>query len=172
MISHAYHIDRAKTPTANPNPNEQWLVIHIIHGPITKESETNLRADLDRASTCKQILSVGPDSKLLRAEDVSKWTNTVTKRDLETVQIPHTDALVVTVQIGIHDVKRVLVDQGSSVEVMYYDLFTKLDLPESALQLAELPLIGFNGAPVWPHFPSRRRRFKNVKRRKCRCQRS
>lgn len=57
---------------------------------------------------------------------------------------------MVTVQIGTHEVWRVLVDQGSFAEVMYYDLFKKLDLPESALQLAEVPLIGFNGAPVWP----------------------
>lgn len=66
------------------------------------------------------------------------------------MQTPHSDALIVTVQIGVHDVKRILIDQGSSAEVMYYDLFKKLDLPESALQPSEVPLIGFNGAPVWP----------------------
>lgn len=66
------------------------------------------------------------------------------------VQTPQTDALVVTVQIGMHNVKRVLINQGSSTEVIYYDLFKKLDLLESALQSREVPLIGFNGAPVWP----------------------
>ena len=34
---------------------------------------------------------------------------------------PHDDALVVTLRIGGYDVKRVLVDQGSAVEVMYPD---------------------------------------------------
>lgn len=36
---------------------------------------------------------------------------------------PHDDALVVTVQIGGYDVKRVLVDQGSRPEIMYPNLY-------------------------------------------------
>ena len=35
---------------------------------------------------------------------------------------PHDDALVVTLRIKGYNVKRVLVDQGSSVEIMYLDL--------------------------------------------------
>ncbi|XP_058219796.1 uncharacterized protein LOC131330278 [Rhododendron vialii] len=117
---------------------------------MTNESKTNLQANLNRASTLKQVLALGPGSKRPHPQDIPKWTITFTERDLETVQTPHSDALVVTVQIGIHDVKRVLIDQGSSAKVMYYELFKRLDLSESALQPAEVPLIGFNGALVWP----------------------
>ena len=39
---------------------------------------------------------------------------------------PHDDALVVTLQIGGYDVRRVLVDQGSGVEIMYPDLYKGL----------------------------------------------
>lgn len=109
------------------------MIIHVIHGLVNKESETTLRANLDRASTSEQILSVGPGSKRPRPLDILKWTITFTECDLEMVQTPHTDVLMVTIQIGVHDVKQVLVDQGSSAEVMYYDLFKKLDLPDSAL---------------------------------------
>ena len=35
---------------------------------------------------------------------------------------PHDDALVVTLRIGGYDVRLVLVDQGSAVEIMYPDL--------------------------------------------------
>ena len=35
---------------------------------------------------------------------------------------PHNDALVITLRIGGYDVKRVMVDQGSVVEIMYPDL--------------------------------------------------
>ena len=35
---------------------------------------------------------------------------------------PHDDALVVTLRIEGYDVKRVSVDQGSEVEIMYPDL--------------------------------------------------
>ena len=36
---------------------------------------------------------------------------------------PYDDALVVTLRIGGYDVKKVLVDQGSAVEIMYPDLY-------------------------------------------------
>ena len=36
---------------------------------------------------------------------------------------PHDDALVVTLRIGGYDVKWVLVDQGSAIEIMYPDLY-------------------------------------------------
>ena len=41
---------------------------------------------------------------------------------------PHGDASVVTLRIGGYDVKRVMVDQGSCVEVMYPDLYKGLNL--------------------------------------------
>ena len=41
---------------------------------------------------------------------------------------PHDDALVVTLRIDGYDVKRVMVDQGSGVEIMYPDLYKGLNL--------------------------------------------
>ena len=41
---------------------------------------------------------------------------------------PHDDALVITLRIGGYDVKRVMVDQGSAVEIMYLDLYKGLNL--------------------------------------------
>ena len=43
------------------------------------------------------------------------------KDKIGTIQ-PHDDALMVTLRIGGYDVKRVLVNQGSAVEIMYPDL--------------------------------------------------
>ena len=41
---------------------------------------------------------------------------------------PHDDALVITLQIGGYDVKRVMVDQGSAAEIMYPDLCKGMSL--------------------------------------------
>ena len=41
---------------------------------------------------------------------------------------PHNNTLLVTLRIGGYDVKRVLVNQGSDVEIMYFDLFKGLKL--------------------------------------------
>ena len=48
---------------------------------------------------------------------------TFTKNDLERVQHPYSDPLVIQLKMNNYDVKRILVETGSSVEVMYYDLF-------------------------------------------------
>ena len=63
---------------------------------------------------------------------------------------PHDDALVVTLRIGGYDVKRVLVDQGSAVEVMYSDLCKGLNLKPEDLTAYDSPLVSFEGKTVTP----------------------
>ena len=63
---------------------------------------------------------------------------------------PHDDALVVTLQIGGYDVRRVLVDQGSGAEIMYPDLYKGLKLRPEDLVNYDSPLVGFDGKTVIP----------------------
>ena len=61
---------------------------------------------------------------------------------------PHDDALVVTLRIGEFDVKRVLVDQGIAVEIMYPDLYKGLNLKSEDLTAYASPLISFEGKTI------------------------
>ena len=63
---------------------------------------------------------------------------------------PHGDTLVVTLRIGGYDVKRMMVDQGSCVEVMYPDLYKGLNLKPEDLIAYDSPLAGFDGKLVAP----------------------
>ena len=63
---------------------------------------------------------------------------------------PHDDALVVMLRIGRYDVKRVLVDQGSAVEVMYPDLYKGLNLKPEDLMAYDSPLVSFEGKTITP----------------------
>ncbi|XP_050259094.1 uncharacterized protein LOC126704105 [Quercus robur] len=63
---------------------------------------------------------------------------------------PHDDALMVTLRIGGFNVKRVLVDQGSVVEVMYPDLYRGLNLKPKDLTAYDSPLVSFEGKTVTP----------------------
>ena len=63
---------------------------------------------------------------------------------------PHDDALVVTLRISGYDVKRVMVDQGSAVEIMYPDLFKGLGLKPEDLMTYSSPLVSFEGKIVVP----------------------
>ena len=63
---------------------------------------------------------------------------------------PHEDALVVTLRIGEYDVRRVMVDQGSVVDVMYPDLYKGLGLNPEDLTTYNSPLVSFEGRMVAP----------------------
>ncbi|XP_030924972.1 uncharacterized protein LOC115952008 [Quercus lobata] len=73
-----------------------------------------------------------------------------TEEDKQGTLQPHDDALVVTLKIGGYDVKRVLVDQGSAMEVMYPDLYKGLNLKPEDLSPYNSPLVSFEGKIVIP----------------------
>ena len=63
---------------------------------------------------------------------------------------PHDDALVINLQIGGYDVKRVMVDQGSPAEIMYPDLYKGLNLRAEVLTPYSSPLVSFEGKIIIP----------------------
>nr|XP_023884814.1 uncharacterized protein LOC111997007 [Quercus suber] len=63
---------------------------------------------------------------------------------------PHDDALVITLELGGYDVKRVMVDQGNAAEIMYPDLYKGLNLKLDDLTLYNSPLVSFEGRVVIP----------------------
>ena len=73
----------------------------------------------------------------------------LTDDKIGTIQ-PHDDALVVTLRIVGYDVKRVLVDQGSAIEIMYPDLYKGLNLKPKNLTAYDSPLVSFERKTVTP----------------------
>ena len=63
---------------------------------------------------------------------------------------PHDDALVITLRIGGYDVKRVMVDQGSTAEIMYPDLYKGLNLKAEDLMRYSSPLVSFERKIIIP----------------------
>ena len=57
-------------------------------------------------------------------------------------------ALVITLQIGGYDVKRVMVDQGSAAEIMYPDLYKGLNLKAEDLTPYSSSLVSFEGKVI------------------------
>ncbi|XP_028090068.1 uncharacterized protein LOC114290389 [Camellia sinensis] len=109
-----------------------------------------MRAPRDdkKAEHMREVLSVQPAIKGGKTEE--KNVLNFSSRDLKRIQTPHNDALVVTLRVRDFDVKRILIDQGSSVEIMYYDAFKQLKLRDTDLAPATSPLVGFNSQPEWP----------------------
>ncbi|XP_028094420.1 uncharacterized protein LOC114294484 [Camellia sinensis] len=59
-------------------------------------------------------------------------------------------ALVVTLCVKNFDIKRILIDQGSSCEIMYNEIFKQLKLKDKDLAPATSPLVYFNSMTEWP----------------------
>ena len=57
---------------------------------------------------------------------------------------------MINLQIGGYDVKRVMVDQGSTVEIMYPDLYKWLSLRSEDLTPYSSPLVSFEGKVIIP----------------------
>ena len=62
----------------------------------------------------------------------------------------HDDALVITLRIERYDVKRVMVDQGSKVEIMYPNLYNRLGLKLEDLTAYDSPLVSFDEKVIIP----------------------
>ena len=58
--------------------------------------------------------------------------------------------MVVTIRFSGYDVKMVPLDQGSGMEIMYPDLYKRLNLKPKDLERYDLLLIGFDGRMVVP----------------------
>uniref|UniRef100_A0A2N9GRH3 Integrase catalytic domain-containing protein n=1 Tax=Fagus sylvatica TaxID=28930 RepID=A0A2N9GRH3_FAGSY len=70
---------------------------------------------------------------------------------------PHDDALVVTMEIAGYSTRRVLIDNGSSADIVYLTAFQQMKIDKDQLQPIETPLVGFarhQYLPTWSDFPS------------------
>lgn len=62
---------------------------------------------------------------------------------------PHEGALMITAQVGPVDVRRIMIDNGSLVNILYTHVYQRLDLEGRKIEVGqESPLYGFNNDPV------------------------
>ncbi|XP_028067779.1 uncharacterized protein LOC114270463 [Camellia sinensis] len=94
-------------------------VINVIHGIIEPEQVCELREMIKKAKHLKEVLSVQPTVKTRKTE----VTNIITfsNKDLARLQNPHNDGLIITLRMKNFDIKWILIDQGSSCKIMYYE---------------------------------------------------
>ena len=70
--------------------------------------------------------------------------------DARRLHHPHDDALVVSLRVGDYHVHRMLVDNGSSADILYYLAFQQMRINRARLTPTNAPLVGFGGTRVLP----------------------
>ena len=82
------------------------------------------------------------------------WVNNpiigFTEEDARRLHHPHDDALVVSIQVGDYNTYKVLVDNKSSVDILYYPTFQQMRIKRERLIPTNAPLVGFGGTRVYP----------------------
>ena len=73
---------------------------------------------------------------------------TFSEADLDRIKYPHDDPTVVSLDIANYDVYWVLVDNKSSVDILFYDAFVRMNLYSKLLIKRNTPLIGFLGTMI------------------------
>ena len=116
----------------------------IIRGSSIGQSSKSKKAYL------KVVQSIQFFGRSPRAKPTEKQAITFTDEDAERIHHPHDDAIVITLLIADYTTRRVLVDNGSSADILYYPAFRQMKLGRDHLRPVNSPLVGFGGIKVQP----------------------
>ena len=72
------------------------------------------------------------------------------EEDARRLHHPHDDAFIVSIRVGDYNTHRVLVDNGSSANILYYPTFQQMRIERERLVLTNALLVGFRGMRVYP----------------------
>ena len=130
---------------------QQIQVIHTISGGPTlagtsNNSRKNHARKIPRLNADHEILKVSSGSR-----DLSSSTKIIfTEEDVYNTVQPHDDPMVITVQIANCLVHHVLIDTGSSVDILFKGAHEQLNLKNSCYNSCTSLLYGFTGDSVMP----------------------
>ena len=116
---------------------------------ITEESSIG-QLSKSRKTYLKLVQNVQLSGQSPRTRTTDEQEITFTDEDAERVHHPHDNAIVITLIIVNYTTRRVLVDNGSSANILYYPAFQQMRLGRDQLRLVNLPLVGFDGMKVQP----------------------
>ena len=72
------------------------------------------------------------------------------EEDARRLHHPHDDVIVISLQVEGYNMHRVLVDNGSSADILYYPAFQQMRINRARLVPTNAPLVGFGGSRVFP----------------------
>ena len=143
-----------QAPAQQPSPRQTTTQhqqplgeIHVISGGFAGggESSSAWKAHL-RSIRSAEIAEIQAVSKLPRLDTSITFSDS----DLEGCQYPHDNPLVVRAVVANKTVHRVLVDNGSSANIIFASAFDKMGIGRERLEPVNTHLRGFSGEKVLP----------------------
>ncbi|KAJ3687989.1 hypothetical protein LUZ61_017153 [Rhynchospora tenuis] len=106
-----------------------------------------------RCTAIKTSLGPLPPPEVFQIRESNSVANmriTFGPEDYEGVHLPHDDAIVLMLRVNGTKVGRILIDTGSSADVIYFETLKKLRLQDHPLKPMATPLTGFTGDQLIP----------------------
>ena len=117
--------------------------IHTISGGIAGGGESNsTRKAYARSMQNEEVYSLHRPPKAAKMESVIL---SFLEEDAWGLAMPHDDALVVTLTVANHAIHRILVDNGSSTDILYWPVFQQMGIDRDRIKPFCSPFVGFSG---------------------------
>ncbi|XP_075665950.1 uncharacterized protein LOC142635726 [Castanea sativa] len=117
----------------------------IVGGTTTSGSSKKARKNCLKMVQNIQLMGFVP--KMARIDNpITEFS----KEDARRLHYPHDDALIVSIQVGYYNTHRVLIDNESSADILYYLVFQQMRIDRERLVLTNAPLVGFGRTKVYP----------------------
>ncbi|XP_077223344.1 uncharacterized protein LOC143856948 [Tasmannia lanceolata] len=128
------------SPRSEPQRSQPTGLINTIMGGSAVGGTSS--------ATCKayarQVNAVHTSHKKLKVENEISFSDA----DLDNLILPHDDASVITMIVANWELKKILVENGSSANILYYHAFKQMMIRDECLKLANSDLFGFFGEIV------------------------
>ena len=117
----------------------------IVGGTTTTRSSKKTRKTYLRMVHNVQLTSFVP-----KLPQINNPVIEFSEEDARHPHHPHDDALVVSIRVGDYNTHRVLVDNCSSADILYYLAFQQMRIDKKRLVPMNAPFVGFGGTRVYP----------------------
>ena len=135
---------RTRRPIKVRGLRERFFKALVRHNDVIFAAPGRTGSHPSRVMSVARLSADESNFELKRAKvEIRSALSFLDENKMGTIQ-PHDDALVVIFRIGGYNVNKVMVDQGSDVEIMYPDLYRWLNLKLEDLTTYDSTLVSFD----------------------------
>uniref|UniRef100_A0A2N9F359 Uncharacterized protein n=1 Tax=Fagus sylvatica TaxID=28930 RepID=A0A2N9F359_FAGSY len=146
------YVSRPTNTRPSKPPAQREQAEHNRPGNRTRSIRNQSSGGTSRASRkasrqVHNIMVIQRPPKNIRLDD---QIISFSEEDARGTHQPHDDTLVITINIAGFTTRRVMVDNGSSADILYLPAYQQMRLDKDKLRPMDAPLVGFTGDKVCP----------------------
>uniref|UniRef100_A0A2N9HBH7 Retrotransposon gag domain-containing protein n=1 Tax=Fagus sylvatica TaxID=28930 RepID=A0A2N9HBH7_FAGSY len=131
----------------NSRPKNLYCRFHRDHGHLTEDCIA-LKEQME--ALIRQVHNIMVVQKPPKNARLGDQVISFSEEYARGTHQPHDDALVVTINVAGFITRQVMIDNGSSADILYLPTYQQIRLDKDKLRPMDAPLVGFTGDKVCP----------------------